>query len=126
MPNINDMRNSKYLKKEDAGDGKAATIKDIRQINVAMENQPPEYKWVLFFEEHPKGLVMNQGNITKCSRLCESEDTDDWTGKKVTLYNDPDVTYGGRAVGGVRIREWREGDEVLSPPPMPNDDDLPF
>jgi hypothetical protein len=33
-----------------------------------------------------------------------SEDTDDWTGKKIVLYNDPNVSYAGKIIGGIRVR----------------------
>lgn len=32
------------------------------------------------------------------------DDTRTWIGKSITIYNDPNVVYGGEKVGGVRVR----------------------
>ena len=54
---IGEMKNSKFIKKEDAGEGKLVTIAGMEQQNVALDDQPPEMKWILHFHEFDKGKI---------------------------------------------------------------------
>lgn len=97
-----DMIESKYLKKENFDDDQTCTIKGIKQENLGREDSP-EMRWVIYFKEYPKGMVMNITTI----RVLEAsfgDETNDWIGKKVTVYVDPSVSFQGRVVGGLRIR----------------------
>jgi hypothetical protein len=73
---------------------------------IALEDMPGddgERRWVAYFKELPKGLVLNVTSI----RTLESAlggDTDDWIGARVTLFIDPGVQFKGKVVGGVRLR----------------------
>lgn len=130
MPKISEMRESKFLKKEDVGRGTLATIASCQQFNVAMEGAAQEHKWCLTFHELDKPLVLNSTNIQLCAQICGSEDTDHWTGKKIVLYTDPNVSYAGKLVGGIRVRAPKPSAVVpppVSPPPMDiTEDDIPF
>jgi hypothetical protein len=131
-PKISEMRESKFLKKEDVGTGALVTISGCQQYNVAMDGAPSEHKWCLTFNELEKPLVMNQTNIQMCAQICGSDDTDDWTGKRIVLYTDPNVSYQGKLIGGIRIRAPKK----TAPPPKPTpvvdhgaeltDEDIPF
>lgn len=101
---IGEMKESKYLKKEDVGQGKLVTITSMEQQNVAMEDQPPEMKWIVYFAEFPKGMVLNWTNIQLIAKAVGSEETDDWKGKKIVIYEDENVSFGGKLVGGIRCR----------------------
>lgn len=130
MPMISEMRESKFLKKEDVGAGALMTIESCEQHNVAKEGAPPEMKWCLTFAETDKPLVLNSTNTQVCAKVCGSENTDDWTGHKVVLYNDPNVSYAGKITGGVRLRAPKKSAMAAKPAPAPveelNDDDIPF
>ena len=106
MPRIGEMIESKFLKKEDVGGerGMLVTIASVKQANVAMQGADPEMKWTLSFDELDKPMVLNSTNIHMCAKACASDDTDDWTGKKIVLYEDPNVSFGGKLVGGIRVR----------------------
>lgn len=129
---IGQMKESKYVKKEDVGTGKTVTIDRIEQENVAGENQPEEMKYVMYFKEAQKGLVLNWTNLQLAASVCGSEETDDWPGKKIELYEDPNISFGGKLVGGVRIRAPQQAQQQpaaqqydeANPPPF--DDDIPF
>lgn len=129
---ISDMKESKYLKKEDVGQGKLLTINSLRQENVALESQPEELKYIMFFKEETKGVVMNWTNIQLCANATGSEDTDEWPGKQVVLYNDPNVSFAGKITGGIRIRAPRNQQPPADYPQLqptgnnPLDDDIPF
>jgi hypothetical protein len=118
------MRESKFLKKEDVGAGMLMTVESCRQQNVAKEGAEPEHKWCLVFEETDKPLVLNATNIQLCERIFGSDDTDDWIGKKVVLFTDPSVSYGGKIVGGVRVRAPKQKAQAPKPAPAPVEDEL--
>lgn len=109
MPNVNEMLPSSYLKKEDCDPPILVTIADIKQENLAMEGKPQDLKWVMFFSEHEKGIVLNSTNIQLAASICASQSTDDWIGKRIVLYSDPNVSFGGKLVGGIRVRAPKGG-----------------
>jgi hypothetical protein len=121
---ISKMTESKYLKQDDVGDGKLVTIKGITRTNVAREDDEPEYKYTMAFQETDKPLVLNTTNIQLCARACGSDDTDDWVGKKIVLYTDPNVSYAGKLVGGIRIRAPKGA--AAKPPVEEPSDEIPF
>lgn len=125
---ISDMKESKYVKKEDCGEnGIIVTIHSVGNENVAMENEPPEHKYILNFKEDVKPLVMNWTNIQLCAQATGSDDTDNWPGKKIVLYNDPNVSFAGKLTGGIRIRKAQQSTPSAAPVKSedPNDD-IPF
>jgi hypothetical protein len=105
MPHISTMKTSKYLKKEDVGeDGTTVTIVNVHEANVAMEGKPAEMKWCMAFREFDKPMILNSTNAQLTAKFLGSEETEDWVGKQVVLYDDPTVSYGGELVGGIRVR----------------------
>ena len=102
-----EMKESKFLKKEDVGDGMLLTITGVEQHNVAMAGADPEMKWCMSFAEMEKPMVLNQTNIQLAEKALNSDDTDFWIGKKIVAYNDPNVSYGGKIIGGIRLRAVR-------------------
>ena len=51
---------SSYLKQSDFDEaGLIVTVKSIEQKNVARDDEPPENKWVVYFVEYDKGMVLN-------------------------------------------------------------------
>ena len=119
-----DMRDSQFLKQTDVGDGAVLTITGIEQRNVAMEGAKPEMKFVMTFAESDKPLVLNTTNIQMCEKIFGSDETDDWAGKKVVLYTDPNVSYGGKLVGGIRVRATKQG-ATSRPSALPAEDAEP-
>ena len=107
--NVSELKTSKFLKQTDVGDGVLVTIANVTQENIAKEGADPEYKFVMHFAELEKPLVLNQTNIQACQMACGgSEDTDDWIGQKVVLFNDPNVSYAGKITGGIRLRKPKQ------------------
>jgi hypothetical protein len=104
MAKIGEMIESKYLKQSDVEEDTVVTVVKVGKANVAPKGEEPEFKWLIRFEEFAKPLVLNSTNIKRLAKACASEDTDDWTGKQVVLYVDPDVEFAGNVVGGLRIR----------------------
>jgi hypothetical protein len=132
MPKTSEMRESKFLKQSDIGKGVLWTVHGVERVNVAKEGAEPEFKWAMNFSESDKPLVLNSTNIQLCERIFGSDDTDHWNGKKLVLYTDPTVSYGGKVVGGIRVRQPKPGSAAPTPPPPApvvnelTDDDIPF
>ena len=107
MPKINEMLPSSYLKQSDFDEaGLIVTVSRVEQKNVAREDEPPENKWLVYFAEYEKAMVLNTTNINGLAKACGSDDTDDWPGKEVVVYVDPNVGYGGKTTGGLRIKKY--------------------
>ena len=131
MPKVSDMIVSKFLKKEDFPDDEVVTIKDLSLEEVG---QGGETKWVLFFKEHTKGMILNVTTI-RVLEAAFGDDSDAWIGHKVKLYVDPNVTMQGKVVGGLRLmppRKPLKPPAPVAPPPKETtadtefDDDIPF
>lgn len=135
---IGQMMDSKYLKKEDVDPPKLLTIKAIAQGNVGKDDAP-DFKWCMSFHELTKPMVLNSTNIQLAAAALGSDDTDNWIGKQVVLFNDPNVSFQGKLTGGVRIRAPRMRPagataQVAAQPPAAAqmataedfDDDIPF
>jgi len=132
MPHIDDMIESKYLKKSDVEPAKLVTIRECKKENIAQDNQPAEYKFTLYFNELAKPLVLNSTNIHSTAVACDSPQSEQWLGKTIVLFVDPNVSYMGKVIGGIRIRKPKPG--ATAPTPQPAqvaqteefDDDIPF
>jgi hypothetical protein len=118
-----DLLESKYLKKEDVDPPKLLTVAGLEKINMAKQDQPPEMKWALKFQE-AKPMVMNSINI-QLATAALGKDTDEWIGKKIVAYHDPNVTFQGKLTGGIRLRAPKPGAAAPAPEPEFNDD-IPF
>jgi len=120
---VSQMIESKYLKQSDIDGDVTITVQSLKRVNVARDDEDPDYKWTCKFEEFEKPMVLNSTNIKRMAKAL-GDDTDDWTGKKVVLYVDPDIEFGGNVVGGLRVRALKQ----LRPAPSKrvNDDDIPF
>jgi len=101
---VESMTESKYLKQSDVDGDLLVTISKIGKVNLAKEGDAPEYKWAMKFEELQKPLILNATNLKRLARACNSQETDDWIGKKILLYVDPDIEFGGNVVGGIRVK----------------------
>ena len=104
MPNINDMVQSKYLKQADIPDPIIVTVQGVKQVNMAKDDEAPEMKWAIKFRELDKPMVLNTTNIHVAAKVFGSNDTDDWRGKEIIIFTDPNVSFGGQVVGGLRFR----------------------
>lgn len=104
MPHISQLKESRFLTKEDCGRGILVTIKGCTEENVAPESEKPERKWCLHFHEQEKPMVLNITNGAIIAEITGSENTDDWNGHKIVLFHDPSIMFGPKKVGGIRAR----------------------
>lgn len=96
------LKTSKFLTKDDAGEGILVTMRKLTEENVEMEGKPERMKWVLHFDGNFKPLVLNSTNIASIERI-HGDETDEWMGKQIVLFNDENVSFGGEITGGVRV-----------------------
>lgn len=110
--NVNDMFPSNYLK---ASDLKGQAFKlDILRVDEEIVGDGP--KWVVYFRNTQKGLVLNKTNAQVIANKYGPE-TDGWSGAEVELY--PDQThFKGQMVDCLRVR--------VPVPAATNGDEVPF
>jgi hypothetical protein len=140
---LDQMLESRYLKQSDFPQPALLTIKGVSRVNLAAEDEIPEYKWTLSFVEKDKPMVLNSTNLKRTFKAA-GDDTDLWAGKKIVVYVDDEVEYAGKVVGGLRIRAAKANPAPVNPtiakveamkrssvsdqPPVLDDDDfeIPF
>ena len=116
---ITDMLPSTYLKQSDVDEDYIVTVQKLEQKNVAAADSDPELKWTVRFAEFEKPMVLNATNIQLMAAACDSDDTDDWIGKQVIVYTDPNVSYGGKLTGGLRIKKHKVARPMTPKPRTP-------
>ena len=101
---LHELRESRYLTKEDVDPPLNVTIKKVIKENVGMEGEESREKFVMFFEGQKKGMVLNFTNGTILEEITKSDDSEGWVGWKIQLYSEPNIFFGGKKTGGIRIR----------------------
>lgn len=126
------MIQSKFLRKEDFDEDRVLTIKGVKLED--MPGDDGQQKWVLYFREEPKGMALNITTI-RVLEQAYGGDSDEWIGNKVKVYVDPNVSFGGKIVGGLRLRISKVTPKpAAAPAPQAEaprtddgfDDDIPF
>ena len=102
--NVKELKKSNFLTQHECEPAILVTIAGLEQQNVAMEGADEELKHCLTFEEDCKPLVLNSTNGQLIAQILGSDETDEWVGGKIVLYRDPSIQFGGRLVGGIRVR----------------------
>lgn len=136
MPTIHDLKKSSFLTKGDVTPAILVTIRGYEQVNVAKEGAPPDEKYALSFNECEKPMVLNSTNGQIIASITGSEDFQGWIGKQIVLYNDPNISFGGKLTGGIRVRAPRNQAKAaaapvaVAPPAQepeaPESDEVPF
>lgn len=126
MPKTSEMVQSKFMRKEDIDDDTRVTIKGVKLEDMGQQGSA-EQRWVVYFKEFPKGMVLNVTTI-RVLEAAFGDDSDMWIGKPCLLYVDPNVSFQGRVVGGLRIRTPRKqaAAPVAKPVDAEFDDSIPF
>jgi len=102
--NISELKESKYLAKHDCEPPITVTVRGLSRENLAMEGKEPDFKYILHFAEEIKPMVLNQTNGKLIAYVLKSDETDNWKGKMITLWNDPTVSFGSEMTGGIRVK----------------------
>ena len=94
---------SKYLGKEDVTTPIRATIGSVYLDQIQGEHGMENKAVISFTDVGIKAMIVNSTNWDALE-ASYGADTDGWIGKPVEVYVDPGVMFGGRRVGGVRVR----------------------
>lgn len=119
----------KYLKQADVGeDGMVLTIKGFKSESVEGDNGP-EDKVVMHFVEDVPPMILNRTNsalLAVCTGVSKAGEA---KGKQIVVYADPTVSFGGKIVGGLRLKKI-PGAPKAAPKAAPKgvdfNDDVPF
>ena len=101
-----------YLKSSDITGEMPVEIVSVAIEHFGREDES-EKKAVVYFVGIEKGLVLNRINSDILKELSGTDETDDWNALNCVLYVDPNVQFGGKRVGGVRIKAV-EADPVVT------------
>ena len=112
--------------------GKAITLtiaSIVREKMHPQANAPEVEKWVMYFKEARKGVVLNRTLAYQIAEFLGSEETDEWLGKRIAIYPQP-MTVAGKKVVAIRARAARGAPEAASeaiPTSLveEDDDDIP-
>ena len=96
---------SQYLKKEDLSDPVDTELLWVKEEKVTPPGKGTNTRLVAYFEGLSKGLVLNTANCETLTEITGTDDPKEWKDLALQLYVDPDVTYGGKKIGGIRIRK---------------------
>jgi hypothetical protein len=96
---------AQYLKKEDLSDPVDTELLWVKEEKVTAPGKGTKVRLVASFEGLPKGLVLNTANCEILAEITGTDDPNEWKDVVLQLYVDPDVKYGGKKIGGIRIRE---------------------
>lgn len=121
---------SKYLRKDDVGeDGVILTIRGFKVDQIKTDDGGMEDKIILHFvEPDMKPMVLNKTNSQLLSVCTGAKTAGEAKGKKIVVYNDPTVSYGGRVTGGLRIKKVPGAPRTPTATPTAADpsDEIPF
>jgi hypothetical protein len=101
---LNELYPSKYVKGEDLQNrSHTLTIDHIAQEEMTpQQGKPKVEKWILYCQETDKGFILNRTNATVICGLYG--DTDNWKGKRITVYPQPVVVAGTQRIA-IRIKK---------------------
>ena len=94
---------SKYISAADLQDNEVL----VKISHVAPEEIGGKQKYIAYFAGKKKGLVLNKTNWNAIARITGHDDTDDWTGAEICLY-EAMVDFQGDSVPAVRIKAPRK------------------
>ncbi len=96
---------SKYLRKDDCGeDGLILTIKGFSHEDIKGDDGQYESKVVMHFVEDVRPMILNKTNSQLIPVATGARTAGEAKGKKLVVFNDPSVSFGGKITGGLRIK----------------------
>jgi len=121
---------SKYLKASDLPEDGSPYLVTIEKVDMEEIGTKKDKKPVITFEESNRGMVCNKTNWKTIAKIIDSEDSDDWIGKKISLYR-AEVEFQGEMVESIRVSLKKD---KATPPPAAaikgkkegEDEDIPF
>jgi hypothetical protein len=88
----------------------------IAEVKVEEVGETKEMKAVMYFVSKEKGVVLNKTNFETLMAMFGTDETADWHGRQIVLYNDPSVSFGSTR-GGIRIKAPTVQTQAPAAPP---------
>ena len=118
----------KYLKRESVtAEGEVHKVIKCVEEEINSSDGGSETKWILYLSDL-KPLIMNATNIRRAvAAFGGDSETDNWHGRQIVVYDDDSVEFGGKVVGGVRLRAGPAKAKSQAKSKKPTDvDEIPF
>lgn len=94
---------SSYLTAADVPEPVTVTIDRVAEETLSRDGKQ-EKKAVLYYRGGPQGIVLAKTTLSQLIEIFKSDETDDWVGKKVIVYQDKEVFFNGKQMPGIRFR----------------------
>lgn len=122
----------------------AEPVVTISAVTLELVGQEKDEKFIIYFRGKEKGMVLNATNENFLAESFGAPEpptaegaTAQFGGQRVQIYYDPDIMFGKKKVGGLRLRSApaaaaaRRAPAPPPPPPVedampPDDDEIPF
>ena len=92
-----------YISAAEFGDRRPTmTIAKVELCKLEQEDGRQKDKGIIRFRETDRGWVLNRTNA-ECIAAMFGRETNDWVGKRVTLFSTP-VKFGGKTEPGIRVK----------------------
>lgn len=96
-----------FLKVEDIKGEMSVTVKEVKVETVGREQEAKD-KPIVYFEGLEKGLALNKINSEALAEIAGSREIESWPKTKAILYVDKNVMFGGKRVGGIRVKSGKK------------------
>ena len=70
-----------------------------------------------------KPMVLNSTNGEAIAEIAGGDTEEEWAGTQIILYHDPNVSFAGKRVGGIRVRAPQKAKTGGKAPPVDADFD---
>ena len=122
----------KYLKSDSlTEEGSIHKVVSCTEEQLKADDGSMERKWILNLSGL-KPLILNATNTRRCVAAFGTAETDVWVGQDIICYCDPTIEFGGKVIGGVRLRPVpKKQNAKAKAAPVPagdetGDDSIPF
>lgn len=103
MNTLDSLLPSRFLKKEDVETPMVLTIAGFEKGTIGEDDEPATF---LKFSDTDKSVIVKAWTIDNLKEIFgDNVSPKDIHGQKVEAYHDPSVKFGGKKVGGLRLRK---------------------
>lgn len=118
---------SKYLSKGDVGtDGMILTIRGFRVETIENDDGDEEKTVLHFMEKDIKPMVLNRTNAQLVGIATGAATAGEAKGKQIVVYSDPTISFGGKVIGGLRIKKVGGAPKPVAASGEDFSDEIPF
>lgn len=90
----------------DEGKDMILTVASVGNELVTGDGGRKEECTVCHFAENVKPMILNKTNMKAIQKALGTPYIEEWAGRKIQIYADPNVKFGKEITGGVRVRSY--------------------